>query len=389
MDLETIFQGKMNEHKWRLLGDYLKGSKIQPGPGLIMESSPSNGISLSKVKERKKKNTQAPPFAVLSLAPVEGSDEFKATLQEGWVIDRITEVNEDAVEFHEVKIGASFMSVRPRPELTLEDGDFVSVYFSTNEDGHPTSVPVIQTDQTEQDSDHHQPASGAGSGASGYYYIKLFKFTIESGTPKITYYQQSDIEHSRLWTGRNVGGARYIHKEWSGPDDTYDFRTLKQNEPSGRTYGKVIVDEVGAEFADVNDAINFSAIAERLTSPQINVNDDGAGIVTIEGNGNDGSLTHTLCDETTNDVILTWKDGLITSSSDSFIAGCGEEFPSATGGEMLWFDSTAGTSGEWVVLENPGDPALGDDGIVGGDDIVYEHWELIHDGTSPIWIGVL
>ena len=361
-----------------MLGDYLKGAQIHPGTGLVMEKSSSSGISLSALKERQQKNSQPPPFSVLSLSKVPDSDpvEFKLTLQEGWVFDRIDKVNFDAIDSHECEIAAQPMSDRPRPELTVKDGDFVSVYFETDEEGHVTSNPAIQADPTEQESDHHQPASGAGSGAGGYYYLKLFKFTISEGAPTINLYQQSDIEHPHLWTGENVGGGRYIHKEWNGTNATYDFRTLEQFEPITGDYGKVIVDPVGAELDAANDSIKFSAIAERETNPQINVDDDLAGKITIRGNNNNGgTLTWTDCDDNPT-TILAWEDGLITSASNGFTAGCTDGLPYGTSGDILYHNGT-----NWVALPSP-NKALITDGT-------YEHYHLIHDGDFPLWSGVV
>jgi len=377
MDLETIFQGKMNEHKWNMLGDYLKGSKVQPGSGMMLERSSSNGVLVSAIPQRQAKPTQAPPFSVLSLAPVPESDpaEYKVTMQEGWVIERHTTSGDDGVEFHEVEVNGSVMSTRARPELTMEDGDFALCYYTTDDDGYITSVPEIQAD-AEQDTDHHQPASGAGSGSSGYYYVKLFQLNIVDGAPEITVHQQSDIEHSRIWNGRNIGSARYIHKEWNGTNDSYDFRTLEQNEPVGRTYGKVIVDEVGAEFDAVNDSIKFSAIAQRDTDPQVKVDDDESGIVTIKGNNKDGYLLWIDCegDDTT---LMSWEDGLVTTSGEvSFTAGCCDGLPTGYAGDMLYHNGT-----DWVVLSAP-NAALITDGT-------YEHYEMHHDGTAPSWSGVV
>lgn len=316
MNLENIFQGQLTPYKWKLLGDYLKGQQIHKGKGIRLENSHTSGVTVSAVPFREVRQSQAPPFSVLSLKPVPDSNpkQFKAELQEGYVVERHTRSTADGVQYHECAIGGTVMSTRPRPEVTLEHGDYVQVYYETDEEGFVTSVPAIQVG-AQSDSIHHQPPSGESAGSLGYYYLDLFKFEIDAGGPVIQYIQQSDIEHSRLWSGRNVGGARYIHKQWDGPDDRYDFRTLKQFEPTGRTYGKVIVDPVGPEIDDVNDAIKFSAIAERATNPQVNVSDDGAGIVTVEGNGVNGSLRFEDCIGTER-ATINWVDGLITTAGD-------------------------------------------------------------------------
>ena len=380
MDLEKIFQGPPTPAKWRMLGDYLKGRKLYAGEGIKITDSSSSGYLIEAKKKREIRQSQPPPFSVLSLRRIPESDpvQYAAQLQEGWVITRDTVTGNDAVSFDEVFIGGQPMSTRPRPEITLTNGDFVMCNFTTNADGYVTGFPTIEVG-ADTPSVHHEPASGEGSGYAGDYWVKLFKFDINAGAPTITVYQQSDIEHQRLWTGRNVGGARYIHKEWSGADDTYDFRTLEQFIPTGGTvpdYGKVIVDAVGDEFLDANDAIKFSCISERDESPQINVDDDGAGTITIKGNNKSGSLYWEYCEEesgSAGETLLTWEDGLITNvnPNPSFKAGCAG-LPSGYNGDMLY-----NLNGNWVVLSNPGAVPAGDD-----------HWELWHDGTSPAWQSV-
>lgn len=385
MDLESIFQGPPTPYKWNLLGQYLKGEKIHPGKGIEIDDSSGSGYLISAKNKRELRQSQPPPFSILSLRKVPSSDpvEYALTLQEGWVIERDTVVGNDAVLFHEVSVGADPMSDRPRPEVMVEDGDFVSVHFDTDTEGHVTGTPIIDVG-TEKDSDHHQPPSGEGTGAVGSYYVKLLEFNITDGAPVITVYQQSDVEHSRLWTGQNIGGARYIHKEWDGATDTYDFRTLKQFVPTGGAvpdYGKIIVDPVGAEFDDANDAIKFSCIAEKDESPQIEVDDDGAGTITIKGNNKSGSLVWEYCEEEsgeTQETLLTWEDGLITNTNPnaSFKAGCSDGLPSGLSGEILVHDGT-----DWVTLAKP-DVADINNGT-------YEYYQLEHDGVAVSWGGVV
>ena len=316
-DLYSIFQGGYTANKWRLLGDYLKGREITAGEGIRVDDSSSSGTIISAAPKREVRQSQAPPFSVLSIREnPEEEDNYFVSIQEGWVIERETRQTEDAIQFHQVDINGQPMSTRPRREATMTPGDFAVCYYTTDEEGFVTETPEISIVSTVEDSIHHQPPSGEGAGAGGYYYIKLFKLEDDDGGVKIVYYQQSDIEHTRLPTFRNLGGERYIHKEWESDDDRYDFRTLKQIEPSGRTFGKVIVDAEDDEFDDVNDSIKFSAIAERVSSPQINVDDDGEGIITIEGNGVNGSLAFKDCNGFTL-FTLTWEDGLVTSSIDT------------------------------------------------------------------------
>jgi len=348
MDLYQIFQGGPSDYKWKQLGEYLKGSQLNAGKGIKIENSTSSGSIISAKQPKGIKQSQAPPFSVLSLRK-NSSNTYAVQLQEGWVIERKTRYDStvDAVSFHEVNLAGAAMSTRPRNEVILAHDQYAYVQFWTSAEGFVTSTPAINVASTVPNSTHHQPASGAGSGAYGNYNVKLFKLTVDNGSPKIIVHQQSDIEHTRLPTFRNVGGERYIHKDWDGAADRYDFRTLKQHEPSGRTYGKVIVDFVNNELDDQNDAIKFSAIAERATDPQINVNDDNSGIITVEGNNVNGTILWVDCDgdDTT---LLQWKDGLVTSVGEQIItAGC-NGLPSGSSGDILYHNGTT-----WVTLAKP------------------------------------
>jgi len=347
MDLYQIFQGGPSDYKWKQLGEYLKGNQLNAGKGIKIENSTSSGSIISAKQPRDIRQSQAPPFSVLSLRQTT-SNTYAVEIQEGWVIQRKTGTGSsiDAVDFHEVYYGnGNAMSVRPRTEIAIQNNQFVYVHYKTDEEGfikpEENNRPTLMVASSVPNSVHHQPPSGEADssthGADGNYNVKLFKLTIDNGLPKIIVHQQSDIEHTRLPSFKNVGGQRFIHKDWDGVEDRYLFRTLKQTTPSGRTYGKVIVDAVGTEMANVNDSIKFSAIAEKLptsnptTNPQINVNDDGAGIVTIEGNGVNGSLKLRECpvsggSSPTTLVLLEWEDGLIKGpASDTIISipSCG------------------------------------------------------------------
>jgi hypothetical protein len=316
MDLDTIFQGKLTDYKWKLLGEYLRSQRVHPGPGLTMIKSHSSGICIAAKKQSEGPFTQSPPFSVLSFDIVPDSDpkEYKVTLQEGLVVERFTQEDADAVLEHEPTIGGEPMSARPRPELTISDGDFIAVQYDTDDRGFVDGVPQIVRGEEEQ-STHHQPPSGEGEGSPGFMWVKLLKFEVIDGAPIFTYFQQSDVEEQRLWVGKNIGEARYIHKQWNGGLDQYEFRTLKQVDiPSGRNGGLVIVPFEDNEFDDVNDAIKFSHIIERESDPQIRVTDDGEGSIEVKGNDNTGSLLLEDCFGNER-YRLEWVDGLITSAS--------------------------------------------------------------------------
>jgi hypothetical protein len=365
MDLETIFQGKMTSYKWTLLGEYLKGSKVQPGAGLNFQSSTSSGTVISSIKQRDRKPSSPPAFAPLSLRKIVDSSNYLIEIQEGMVIVRATQSDQDALIYHFPKIGGVLMSNQPKPEITITDGDFIMAQYSTDVWGFIVGdVDIIAG--AAQTSLHHQPPSGEFGGTEGDYYIKLLEFTIDAGAPKFKLHQQSDIEHSRLWTGRNVGSARNVHKEWNGLADKYDFRTLEQVDvPATRAGGKVIVDLAGDENLAANDAIKFSCIAG-IVEPQVTVSDDGAGVITVRGNSNNQRFDF---EDHNGDALgfIQWVDGLVTSGTDTITIPQG--LPAGDYGDILYHNGT-----DWVVLLNPGAPVNTDAFQV-----------LVHDGTAPSW----
>ena len=383
MDLEKIFEGELTKVKWKMLGDYLKGRKLNAGSGtgITVSDSHSSGYTIGKIPERKIKPTQAPPFSVLSLRKIPNTtpSQYAATLQEGYVMLRLSDTDVDAVQ--EIPtIGGQAMTARPRPEITLTDGDFVACSYATTSDGIVDGTPVVSVSQSEIDSVCHVPASGAGSGSSGNEWIKLFQFNLVDGAPVITVFNQSDIEPQRLWKGRNVGGARYIHKERDGENDTYDFRTLNQVDvPALRNGAKIIQDFVnGDEFDDANDEIDFACLVEKLEDPQVEVNDLGSGVVEIKRNDKNGTLNWQNCEGSTSEL-LAWSDGLITTSApgagNTIVAGCGgDSLPSGSLGDMLYHNGT-----DWVVLPRPAQASSMESHVLfcqGGTDTVPEWGEV-------------
>lgn len=313
MNLFDIFQGRLTDTKWKKLGEYLKGREIQAGRGIIIENSSINGTVISTEKPREIPRSQAPPFSVIGIRK-DGSD-WKLQLQEGWVIQRVTTSTGDAVEFKEVQIGGSAMSTRERPEITVAHNDFVFVSYTTTDDGLINNTPTIQVG-TNPTSTHHQPqpSTGCASSGDGSYNVKLFKFVIENGGPKVVYYQQSDIEHSRLPKIENVGGHRFLHPKRDGANDYYALKTLEQVNVSGANYGKVIVPVVSDECSE--ETIKFSAIAERSSDPQIRVVDNQAGKIDITGNSVNTIIYFQNCDSNTV-ASLEFVDGLLKSYTGS------------------------------------------------------------------------
>lgn len=339
MDLNDIFQGRLTDQKWKRLGEYLKGRQIHAGRGITIQDSSSSGTIISAEQVEQIPPTQAPPFSVLAIRRVPESDpaEYKIQMQEGWVIERDTlgGSGTDAIDFHEVSIGAQLMSVRPRAEITVEENNWVYLHYKTDDKGYVKqgetvtvggvtyNLPAVIPYSSTQLSVHHQPPSGdCGTSIEGSYFIKLFQFVLEDNGPRIVVYQQSDVEHSKLPNFENVGGERFIHSQRNGASDQYEFKTLEQIEPVGRTFGKVIVPVPSGESECDLETIKFSAIAERSSDPQIRVNDSGDGVITVQGNSYDVNIGFLKCDGTYAST-LTFKDGLLVSASSSTI-GVGE-----------------------------------------------------------------
>ena len=97
-DLYSIFQGGYTANKWRLLGEYLKGREISAGEGIRVDDSSSSGTIISAAPKREVRQSQAPPFSVLSIRKdTEQEGGYLVSLQEGWVIERETRQTADAI----------------------------------------------------------------------------------------------------------------------------------------------------------------------------------------------------------------------------------------------------------------------------------------------------
>jgi hypothetical protein len=229
-----------------------------------------------------------PPFAVISLAKAEG-DTFDVTIQEGWVIERLPKTGEaSAVKFHMPKSGTTDLNADPKPKFTMGDGDILWVNYETDAQGKITGDVTVIVDDTDQPGTHYQPEDPLTSGTNGDYFVKLLELSVADGTPTVTEYQQSDIEHYAQLvtaeyidvTGETDGGE--VFKEYDRAEGVYKLKRIHHRNDE---------DDIERQIEVVNEE----------------------DLIRIQGNEKGGRI-HLYSTDITPFDLLEWKDGLITTN---------------------------------------------------------------------------
>jgi hypothetical protein len=264
---------------WNILLDAIAARTPRPGTGLEMIAS-SGGFAYSNPAPLSAPHAGLPPFSVIGIEKKD--DSYQVTIKEGWVIERKPRLGDTpAVRFHIPKAGEKNLASIPRPQIGMAIGDTLWCKFSTDKMGEIKSDPEVFAASEDQAGGHYYPNDPEGPGSDGGYFVKLFKLEQEDGSPVVSVYQQSDIEHwAQLWTGENLGDGTRVFKEHKEDENIYKFRTIKRRE----------------------------------SQHQINVVEDG-DIIRVHGNNKDGSLK-LEGGTSSEEPLLEWKDGLMTSEGE-------------------------------------------------------------------------
>jgi hypothetical protein len=197
----------------------------------------------------------------------------------------------------------------------IEDGQAIYIKVMVEKDGTIEEEPSVLVAEDELAGAHYKPKIFDFDGSDGEHNYKIAVFEIVNNKPRLKLYGAGDnIDHyDERVTMENLeaeGTCYEVGKTYNEAADKVEFRKLKQLDGEG-----------AAIIKDQNEeTINFRRIKERTSPAQIQVTTEGDAIK-IQGNGAEGFLKHINCTgvETT---ILAWVDGLITSGSASFTAGC-------------------------------------------------------------------
>jgi len=198
----------------------------------------------------------------------------------------------------------------------IEDGQAIYIKVMVEKDGTIEEEPSVLVAEDELAGAHYKPKIFDFAGAAGEHNYKIAVFEIVNNKPRLKLYGAGDnIDHyDERVTMENLeaeGNCYEVGKTYNEAADKVEFRKLKQLDGEGAT---IIKDQN-------EETINFRRIKERAYPAQIEVTEEGDAIK-IQGNGVSGTLTHIPCTGGAGTVILEWDDGLITSNSASFTAGC-------------------------------------------------------------------
>jgi hypothetical protein len=207
----------------------------------------------------------------------------------------------------------------------IEDGQAIYIKVMVEKDGTIEEEPSVLVAEDELAGAHYKPKIFDFDGSEGEHNYKIAVFEIVNNKPRLKLYGAGDnIDHyDERVTMENLeaeGDVYEVGKTYNEAADKVEFRKLKQLDGDG---SPIIKDQN-------EETINFRRIKERTSPAQIQVTTEGNAIK-IHGNGVSGTLTHIPCTGGAGTPILTWDDGLITSESTSFTAGCtsgsGREIP--------------------------------------------------------------
>ena len=125
------------------------------------------------------------------------------------------------------------------------------------------------------------------TGTEGKYFVKLFKLDDDNGTPMVTAWQQSDIEHwAHLWTAKYTGEGQAVYKGFDGDKGVHIFRRI-----DGRGYW----------HEDAHD----DGFAQQIQVVKDTTSNAPEETIRVIGNGRVGSLVwkDSLMGE------ITWREG--------------------------------------------------------------------------------
>jgi hypothetical protein len=268
------------------------------------------------------KGSSAPFMPILKAEKGESGFTYKIALSKGYVVERRIP-DDQALIYH---FPTELVDEDDNPiyhEIT--DGQAIYVKVLVKKDGTIEEEPTVLVAEDELAGVHYKPKIFDFEGADGEHNYKIAVFEIVDGKPRLKLYGAGDnIDHyDERVTMENLeadGTCYEVGKTYNEPADKVEFRKLKQLDGDG---SPIIKDQN-------EETINFRRIKGRVSPTQIEVTTEGDAIK-IEGNGVQGTLTHIPCTGGAGTVILEWDDGLITSQSTSFTAGCtsgsGREIP--------------------------------------------------------------
>ncbi len=212
---------------WNTMVNALAARTPRHGSGLRL-SQTGGGFAYSFPAWPQARRETPPPFGVLSIRRLPGSDVFSVYVREGWVVERKSAgEGGPVVVFHMPLNGSQPLDAVPRPSLDMTDGDSAWCVFHTDKRGAITGDPQIVVEAGDQDEVHYAPDDPKGPGRNGTYAVRLLKLTVRGRNPVVRPYQQSDIEHwAQLWTGENTGGGAGVLKEHDESSGIYKFRSI-------------------------------------------------------------------------------------------------------------------------------------------------------------------
>jgi hypothetical protein len=257
---------------------------------------------------------------------------YKITFYQGYVIERLIKESGEQVLYH----SPSNMNT----EFSAAGGDCFYVEFSTDKKGNVTGDPIIVKKPNGSSEDRFYPEVGEYDGQTGKFLYKLCSIESNNGVLTVKRFHAGDNIHHVIErvTMLNLPvvppestppeNVWNVLKNYSPENDEVRYRSLKQLD----VLGEPLINPLQTgETKETRETIDFRRIAERETGlAQIKVKGREAGIIHIEGNNKSGRLVKTTTTPSesgsgtptvTEQVLLEWDDGLVTTEGDVFFEG--------------------------------------------------------------------
>jgi hypothetical protein len=223
--------------------------------------------------------------------------------------------------------------------IPMNVGDKAYVQLNTDMKGEPTNLPeiVIMEAGNNPTGQRFYPQVGDYEGANGVFFYYLGEVAENDGAYEFNRFHAGDNIHHIIERVSMVNlpvvppestppeNIWNVLKNYFPEDDEIRYRSLKQLDVVGEP---IINPLYGSETKQEKETIDFRRIAERETGlAQIKVKGREAGIIHIEGNNKSGRLVKTTTTPSesgsgtptvTEQVLLEWDDGLVTTEGDVF-----------------------------------------------------------------------
>lgn len=313
------------------------GENLTGGNGVKLGGG-GNGVRVDVVGDRGRSRRPKSPFEPdIKMVAGESDAQWFMSLAPGWIVERVQD--SESHYYNEVD-GITGEDGEPFWHEVVS-GDSLWVKYNVSLEGLVEgNGQVVKSAGTPDGDAHYHPKGGIYGGAAGVHCVRMAKFELENGRPKVTPYSSGDnIDHyaerpameTREAEEDETGDRREVLHEYEPAADTYFFRYLLQLAPEGGGApgeynpgaGTPIIKPLGeGENPDTKKSIEFRMLAGRETGAQIRFKDSAdGGTIRVEGNDVWQNVIFKECLNATHSnqvvrLVIAIRDGISSAHTD-------------------------------------------------------------------------